>query len=48
VILGHHGGELPLLQAALASAGTVSLLLIPIRSELARFARRLRRRPADH
>jgi hypothetical protein len=48
VILGHHGGELPLLQAALASAGTVSLLLIPIRSELARLARRLCRRPADH
>ena len=48
MILGHHGGELPLLQAALASAGTVSLLLIPIRSEITRFARRFRRRPTDH
>jgi hypothetical protein len=48
VILGHHGGELPLIQAALASAGTVSLLLIPIRSEIARVARRLLRRQTDH
>ena len=43
MILGHHGGELPLLQAVLAGAGTVPLLLIPIRSELARLAGRLRR-----
>jgi hypothetical protein len=43
VILGHHGGELPLLQAALASAAAVPVLLLPIRSELGRLARRLRR-----
>ncbi len=43
MILGHHGGELPLLQAALATAGTVPLLLVPLRAELARLARRLRR-----
>jgi hypothetical protein len=45
VILGHHGGELPLLQAALATAATVPLLLLPLRAEVARLGRRLRRRP---
>ena len=43
MILGHHGGELPLLQAALASAGAVGALLVPVRMELARLGRRLRR-----
>ncbi len=44
MILGHHGGELPLLQAVLASAAAVPVLLLPIRSELGRLTRRLRRR----
>jgi hypothetical protein len=44
VIVGHHGGELPLLQAALASAAALPVLLLPLRSELARLAGRLRRR----
>lgn len=44
-MLGHHGGELPLLQAALASAGSVPVLLLLFRTELGRLARRLRRRP---
>ncbi|HXV58148.1 MAG TPA: hypothetical protein VD704_09790 [Gaiellaceae bacterium] len=46
MILGHHGGELPLLQAALASAAAVPLLLVPLRAELARLVGRLRRRQA--
>ncbi|HXV34029.1 MAG TPA: hypothetical protein VD769_08475 [Gaiellaceae bacterium] len=45
MILGHHGGELPLVQAALATAATVPLLLLPLRAELGRLGRRLRRRP---
>jgi hypothetical protein len=45
VILGHHGGELQLLQAVLASAAAAPVLLLPIRSELSRLARQLRRRP---
>jgi hypothetical protein len=48
VILGHHGGELPLLQAVLASAAAVPLLLVPIRAELARLAGKLRRRATRH
>jgi hypothetical protein len=44
MILGHHGGELPLLQAALASAGLAPLLLLLFRAELGRLGRRLRRR----
>jgi hypothetical protein len=44
VILGHHGGELPLLQAALASAGSVPVMLVLFRAELGRLGRRLRRR----
>jgi hypothetical protein len=47
VILGHHGGELPLLQAVLASAAAVPVLLLPIRSELGRLTKRLRRRSTD-
>jgi hypothetical protein len=43
-ILGHHGGELPLLPAALGSAGAVSVLLLLLRSDLGRLGRRLRRR----
>ena len=45
VILAHHGGELPLLQAALASAGALPLLLLLLRAHSP--ARpRLRRRTA--
>ena len=47
MIIGHHGGELPLLQAVLASAAAVPVLLLPIRSELGRLTRRLRRRSTD-
>jgi hypothetical protein len=42
VIVAHHGGELSLLQAALASAGTVPVLLLLARTELGRLGRRLR------
>jgi hypothetical protein len=50
MILGHHGGELPLLQAALASAGSLPLLLLVFRTEIGRLGKRLRRRPRgdDH
>jgi hypothetical protein len=44
VILAHHGGELTLIQAALASAGAVPPLLLVFRTELSRLGRRLRRR----
>jgi hypothetical protein len=44
VIVGHHGGELPLLQAALASAGSVPVLVLLFRSEVGRLGRRLGRR----
>jgi hypothetical protein len=47
VILGHHGGELQLIQAVLASAAAVPVLLLPVRSELGRLAGRLRRRTSD-
>lgn len=42
MILGHHGGELTLVQAVLASAGSVPLMLLVFRAELVRLARRLR------
>jgi hypothetical protein len=42
VILGHHGGEAPLLQAALATAGSLSLTLALFRVELSRLGTRLR------
>jgi hypothetical protein len=45
VILGHHGGEAPLLQAALAAAGSLSVALALFRVELYRLGRRLRRLP---
>jgi methanethiol oxidase len=45
VILGHHGGEAPLLQAALAAAGSLSVALALFRVELFRLGRRFRRRP---
>jgi hypothetical protein len=45
VILGHHGGEAPLLQAALATAGSLSITLALFRFELVRLGRRLRRGP---
>jgi hypothetical protein len=44
VIVGHHGGELPLLQAVLASAASVPVLLLAFRTEVGRLGRRLRRR----
>ena len=47
MILGHHGGEAPLLQAALAAAGSLSVALALFRVELVRLGRRFRRRPGD-
>jgi hypothetical protein len=47
VILGHHGGEAPLLQAALAAAGSLSIALALLRVELYRLGGRLRRRPRN-
>jgi hypothetical protein len=45
VIVLHHGGELALLQAALASAGSVSVLVILFRTEIvSRLGRHLGRR----
>ena len=46
MIVAHHGGELPLLQALLASAGSVPVLLLLFRGELGRLAGWLRRRPS--
>ena len=43
MILGHHGGETSLLQAALASAGSVPVLLLLFRARTGRLGRRLRR-----
>jgi hypothetical protein len=43
VIVGHHGGETSMLQVALASGGSVPVLLLLLRMELARLGRRLRR-----
>ena len=43
MIVGHHGGEASLLQAALVSGGSVPVLLLLLRTELARLGRRLRR-----
>ena len=47
MILGHHGVEAPLLQAALAAAGSLSVALALFRVELVRLGRRFRRRPGD-
>jgi hypothetical protein len=47
VILGHHGGEAPLLQAVLAAAGSVSIVLALFRVELYRLGGLFRRRPRD-
>jgi hypothetical protein len=47
VILGHHGGEAPLLQAVLAGAGSVSIALALLRLELSRLGGRFRRRPRN-
>jgi hypothetical protein len=47
VILGHHGGEGPLLQAALAAAGSLSIGIALFRVELARLGGRFRRPPGD-
>jgi hypothetical protein len=45
VIVLHHGGELALLQAALASAGSVSVLVVLFRTEIVgRLGRHLGRR----
>ena len=43
-MIAHHGGEVPLLQAALASAGSVPVLLLLFREEIRRLGRSLRRR----
>ncbi len=48
MILGHHGGEAPLLQAAVAAAGSLSVALALFRVELFRLGRRFRRRPRTH
>jgi hypothetical protein len=45
MILGHHGGELSLVSAALASAGSAPLLLLLFREQVARLGKRLGRRP---
>ena len=47
MILGHHGGEAPLLQAALAAAGSLSVALALFRVELFRLGRWFRRRPRN-
>jgi hypothetical protein len=47
VILAHHGGEAPLIQAAVVAAGSLSVALGMFRTELYRLGRRFRRRPAD-
>lgn len=47
MILGHHGGELQLLHAAVASAAAAPLLFLHFRIELGRLARWLRRRPTS-
>jgi uncharacterized RDD family membrane protein YckC len=44
VIVAHHGGELPLVQALLLGAGTASPLLVLIRLRLSETRGRLRRR----
>jgi hypothetical protein len=43
VIVGHHGGETSLLQVALASGGSVPVLVLMLRAEVARLGRRMRR-----
>ena len=47
MIVGHHGGEAPLLQAVLAAAGTASIVLALFRVELSRLGRRFRLRPRN-
>jgi hypothetical protein len=47
MILAHHGGEAPLLQAVLAAAGSASIGLALFRFELSRLGSRLRRGPRD-
>jgi hypothetical protein len=47
VILGHHGGEAPLLQAVLAAATSVPVVLALFRVELSRLGRRFRRGPGN-
>jgi hypothetical protein len=47
MILGHHGGEAPLLQAVLAAAGSVPIVLALFRVELSRLGTRFRRRPRN-
>ena len=39
--VAHHGGELSLLQAALVAAGSLPVLLLLLRKEIARLGRRL-------
>jgi hypothetical protein len=43
MIVAHHGGEAPLLQAVLAAAGSASIGLALFRFELFRLGTRLRR-----
>jgi hypothetical protein len=45
VIVGHHGGEATLLQAAVVAAGSLSVALGVFRVELYRLGRLVRRRP---
>jgi hypothetical protein len=45
VIVGHHGGEAPLLQAAVVAAGSLSVVVGVFRADLYRLGRRFRRRP---
>ena len=47
MIVGHHGGEGPLLQAAVVAAGSLSVALGMFRVELYRLGRRFRRRPGN-
>jgi hypothetical protein len=44
VILAHHGGEVALLQAALASVGSVPVLLLVFRTQIGRLGIRSARR----
>jgi hypothetical protein len=47
MIVGHHGGEGTLLQAAVVAAGSLSLVLALFRFELSRLGRRFRRGPGN-
>ncbi len=44
MIVAHHGGELGLVSALVAGAGSLSVLLVPVRARLGGLAGRLRRR----